>query len=45
MAADDGVHTFTAIVLKTAGSRSITATDTATSPITGSASLTVNPGA
>jgi hypothetical protein len=44
-AADAGVHTFTGIVLKTAGSQSITATDTATGSITGSASVTVNPAA
>ena len=32
---DNGVHTFTAIVLKTAGSQSVTATDTSTSSNTG----------
>ena len=37
VAADDGAHTFTTVVLKTAGSQSITATDTTTSSITGSA--------
>jgi len=31
------------VTLKTAGSRTITATDTATSPITGTATITVNP--
>jgi hypothetical protein len=44
-AADAGVHTFTGVILKTAGSQSITATDTVTSTITGSASVTVNPAA
>jgi uncharacterized delta-60 repeat protein len=44
-AADQGVHTF-AVTLKTAGSQSITATDTATSSITGSESgLTITPAA
>src|SRR5207248_303029 len=41
-AADAGVHTFS-VTLKTAGSRSVTATDTAAATITGSASVTVNP--
>jgi len=41
---DAGVHTFTnGATLKTAGSQSVSATDTLTSTITGSASLTVNP--
>ena len=39
-AADAGVHTFS-VTLKTAGAQSITATDTTTSSITGSANLTV----
>jgi uncharacterized delta-60 repeat protein len=44
-AADQGVHTFT-VILKTAGSQSITATDTATSSITGSESgITITPAA
>jgi hypothetical protein len=43
-AADAGVHTFT-VTLKTAGSRSVTATDTASSSITGSTTVTVNPAA
>ena len=44
-AADQGVHTFTA-TLKTAGSQSITATDTATGSVTGSEmGITVNPAA
>ena len=41
---DGGVHTFT-VTLKTAGSQTVTATDTASSSITGQASLTVNPAA
>jgi FKBP-type peptidyl-prolyl cis-trans isomerase 2 len=42
-AADKGVHTFSA-TLKTAGSQSVTATDTATSSITGAQSgITVSP--
>jgi uncharacterized delta-60 repeat protein len=43
-AADQGVHTFT-VTLKTAGTQSLTATDTATSGITGSESVTVTPAA
>ncbi|MGP0063104.1 MAG: DUF4082 domain-containing protein [Isosphaeraceae bacterium] len=44
-AADDGSHTFT-VTLKTAGSQSITATDTATSIVTGTLSaIRVNPAA
>src|SRR5207237_24707 len=44
-AADAGQHTFSA-TLKTAGSRSLTATDTVTSTITGSQTgITVNPAA
>src|SRR5207245_1566816 len=43
VAADAGVHSFSA-TLKTAGSRSLTATDTGTSTITGSQSgIIVNP--
>jgi hypothetical protein len=41
-AADNGVHTFSA-TLRTAGSRSLTATDTATSSITGIQTITVQP--
>jgi hypothetical protein len=44
-ATDAGVHTFTGIVLETAASQSITATDTGTSSITGNASVTVNAAA
>jgi hypothetical protein len=44
-AADSGVHTFSA-TLKTASTRSITATDTVTSTITGTQSgITINPAA
>jgi hypothetical protein len=43
--ADKGVHKFTtALTLKTAGSRSVTATDKTTSSITGSQTVTVTPG-
>jgi hypothetical protein len=41
---DKGVHTFSA-TLVTAGTQSITATDTVTSSITGSQTVTVNPAA
>jgi len=42
VAADKGVHTFAnGVTLKTTGSQTITATDTATPSITGSASVTV----
>src|SRR5206468_5247043 len=44
-AADAGVHTFTGLILKTAGSQSVTATDTVTGSITGNTSVTVNPAA
>ena len=45
--AEAGVHTFSSgVTLKTAGSRSVTATDTVTASITGSqAGITVNPAA
>ena len=44
-ASDAGVHAFS-VALKTAGTQSVTATDTATSSITGSQSgIVVNPGA
>src|SRR5439155_1535797 len=39
---DNGVHTFS-VTLKTAGSQTITATDTTSSSITGSTTVTVNP--
>jgi hypothetical protein len=42
-AADNGVHTFTSgVTLKTAGSRSVTTTDTTTASITGVAASTVS---
>ena len=44
-AADAGVHIFTGLTLKTAGSRTVTATDTGTSSITGSATVAVSPAA
>jgi hypothetical protein len=43
-AADQGVHTFTA-TLKTAGSRTLTATDAANTNLTGAQTVTVNPAA
>jgi hypothetical protein len=45
-AADAGVHTFTnGAMLKTAGSKTVTASDTVTSSITGSATVAVSPAA
>jgi hypothetical protein len=45
-AADKGKHVFTkAVTLHTAGSRTVTATDTVTSSITGKATVAVQPGA
>jgi hypothetical protein len=42
---DSGVHTFfNGVTLKTAGSQTVTATDTVTGTITGSATVAVNPG-
>lgn len=43
--ADAGSHTFTGVVLNTAGTQTITVTDTATSAINGTLSYTVSPGA
>ena len=43
-AGDAGVHTFSA-TLKTAGSRTVTATDTLTATITGTGTVAVNPAA
>ena len=40
---DNGVHTFD-VTLKTAGSQTVTATDTLNASITGSTTVTVNPG-
>jgi hypothetical protein len=46
VAGDNGVHTFTnGVTLVTAGSQTITATDTGSGGITGSATVTVNPAA
>ena len=45
-ATDAGVHKFTnGLTLKTAGARSVTATDKSSASITGSATVTVTPGA
>ena len=44
-AADGGVHTFSGAILRTAGSRTLTAQDTADGTITGSGTVTVNPAA
>jgi hypothetical protein len=44
-AGDSGAHTFAgSVTLKTPGSRSVTATDTASGSITGSQTVSVNPG-
>ena len=46
VASDNGTHTFAGVTLKTVGSRSVTATDTVTSSITGAQTgITVNPAA
>jgi hypothetical protein len=44
IAADNGVHTFTGVVLNTAGSQTVTATDQGKSSLTGSAHVTVSAG-
>jgi FG-GAP-like repeat len=44
-AADAGVHSFTGVTLDTAGSQTVTATDTVASSITGVATVIVNPAA
>jgi hypothetical protein len=44
-AADMGVHTFTGVVLRTAGNQMVTARDTVFGTITGSAPVTVTPAA
>jgi hypothetical protein len=44
-AADNGVHTFTGLVLRTAGTQSVAATDVATASITGSATISVSAAA
>ncbi|MBI4421429.1 MAG: hypothetical protein HY560_11450, partial [Gemmatimonadetes bacterium] len=41
--ADNGVHDFAGVTLKTAGSQSVTATDAAAATVTGGQSLTVTP--
>ncbi len=43
-ASDAGTHTFTSVILKTAGNQSITATDSVTSTITGEVSASIVPG-
>ena len=43
--ADAGTHIFTGVVLKTAGSRTVTATDTATATIAGTGTVAVSPAA
>jgi hypothetical protein len=45
LATDNGVHVFTGWILVTAASQTITATDTVTSSIKGTAAVTVTPGA
>ena len=44
-AADAGVHTFTGVALKTAGSQTVTATATATATISGTGIIAVSPAA
>ncbi len=44
-AADGGVHTFAGVILKTAGTRTLTVTDTALGSITGGASVAVSAAA
>jgi hypothetical protein len=44
-AADAGVHAFSGIILQKTGSQTITATDTITASISGSAAVAVNPAA
>ena len=44
-AADAGSHTFADVVLETAGNQTITATDSVTSTITGTATVDVVPAA
>jgi Uncharacterized conserved protein len=43
-AGDNGQHTFSSVRLNTAGSQTITATDTATSAITGTGTIMIEPG-
>jgi hypothetical protein len=42
---DEGAHSFSGVVLKTAGSQALTATDTTAGSITGAAGVTVSPAA
>jgi hypothetical protein len=42
---DAGMHTFSGVTLKTAGNQAVTATDTGTGSLTGSATITVSPAA
>ena len=44
-AADNGLHTFTTVALVTAGSQTLTATDTVSSSITGKATVSITPAA
>jgi hypothetical protein len=44
-AADNGAHTFTGVILRTSGSRTVTATDTVTGLINGSTTVAVVPAA
>jgi hypothetical protein len=44
-ASDNGMHTFSGVVLGIAGSQTVTATDKAAGSITGSATIVVSPGA
>jgi hypothetical protein len=45
VSSDNGLHTFTGVVLRKAGRQQITATDTVISSLTGSATIKVNPAA
>jgi hypothetical protein len=45
LASENGVHTFTGAVLKSAGSRTVTVTDTVRTTATGSTDVTVGPAA
>jgi hypothetical protein len=44
-AADNGVHTFSGVILKTAGAQTVAASDTVASAITGGAAVTINAAA
>src|SRR5205085_428962 len=45
VAGDSGVHTFTGVILRSAGARTVTATSTANATATGTANVTVTAGA